>query len=149
MSYQEKSSILSIISTVIIFTLYCFFVVSRLAEGGVELLHNLSYWAKVILVFIPISVVARIAIEIIFVIINAIITQSDKDPSFTDERDTLISLKSGRISSYVIGVGFLISMITLAVELPPFVMFNVIFLSFNLGEIIERVVQLYFYNRGF
>jgi hypothetical protein len=116
--------------------------------GSVNLAEDLRFWGIVILIFVPVSVVARIIIEIVFNIVNTIVTKEEEDPSFSDERDKLIELKATRISYGVVGAGFLLSMVSLVMEMPPFVMLNIVFCSFNVAQIVEDLAQLYFYRRG-
>ncbi len=149
MSYQEKRSILGIFSTILIFSLYALYVYTRYTSGTIELEANLKFWGMAVLVFVPVSVLARIFIEILFSIAHAAVSTNEDDPSFSDERDKLIELKSDRISHIVSGVGFLCAMVSLVLGYSAVVMLNIIFLSFNIGEVCSGAAQFYFYRRGF
>ncbi len=147
MSYHEKKNIVSIISTLVIFGLYSLYVFQKYQAGGQALTNDFNFWASVILVFIPVSIVANIIINIVFVIIYRI-TTNEEEPSFSDERDKLIELKALRNSHWVFVIGFLLSMVLLVIGMPPFVMFIILAVSGLASEMVGNISQLYFYRRG-
>ncbi len=149
MSFQEKNSIVSFFSTVIIYASYCLYVFLKYQEGSINMAGDLFFWGKVILIFIPISIAARILIYILFHIVNTAVTREDEDPSFQDERDKLIDLKATKIAYIVSGLGFLFGMVTLVLRMPAAVMINVIFLFCNIGSMVEEGTKFFFYRRGF
>ena len=71
------------------------------------------------------------------------------EPDITDERDKLIELKSARISLYVFTFGFLLAMISLVMEQPPWVMFTILISAGLLSDTLNELAQFYFYRRGF
>ncbi|HEX2945913.1 MAG TPA: hypothetical protein VHT96_08140 [Clostridia bacterium] len=167
MYYQEKKTIASIISGVLILAAYIAYGVSRYLEIGYDLLNDLKFWATAMLLAIGGGIVVTIIIQIIFHIILAVSnevakelskrsTRSGKDEtceeleinSFEDEMDKLISLKAMRNSFIVVGAGFVAALVSLYMEMPPAVMLNVIFAAFVLGSLFEGFSQLYFYRRG-
>lgn len=150
MSNEEKRSIISIISVSLVYIAYCIFVYSKYRAGVFDPVEDFRYWGTVILVLIPVQIVLNIIITILFSIGHVIATGEPDDPSVKgDERDQLIKLKANTIGYAVSGVGFLLSMISLVIGFPPFVMFNIIFLAFNLAEITGSSMQLFYYRRGF
>lgn len=148
MSYQEKRNIVAIISTVFIVTVYCLYMFAKHQGGSINLTDDLSFWGLAILIFIPLSIVVRIITEIIFNIINTIVTKEEEDPAVADERDKIIELKAMRISYGVVGVGFLLSLVSLVLKMPAPVMLNIVFFSFNIAEIIGCILQISYYRRG-
>jgi hypothetical protein len=66
----------------------------------------------------------------------------------TDERDQLIELKSMRIGFVASSIGFIIGLISLALNYSPVVMMNIVFLSFGIGSLLDGCIQLYLYRRG-
>ena len=73
----------------------------------------------------------------------------EEEPSLSDERDQLIDLRANRISYAVFGVGFIISMVSLAVGMRPLVMFNLIIYALFGASIVGYITQLVLYRRGF
>ncbi|MDQ0114184.1 hypothetical protein [Paenibacillus harenae] len=147
MSYQEKKNIVSLISTVLIFGFYCLYVYERFKDTILEGEALFRFWGAVILILIPITIVAKIIIEIIFIIINRIATR-EVEPSFADELDKLIGLKAMRTSYFVFILGFLLAMGTLVLQMPPATMFIILFLSGFVSEVAGIVSQLYLYRKG-
>lgn len=147
MSYQEKKNIVSLISTLLIFGSYCLYVFQMYQEGSIDSTDSFSFWGSVILILIPVSIVAKIIISIVFNIIYRITTH-EKEPSFSDELDKLIELKATRNSHYVFILGFLLSMGSLVIDMPTSVMFIILIFSGFVSEVVGVITQLYLYRRG-
>jgi hypothetical protein len=164
MSYQEKKTIVSLVAGLLIFVAYCIYVFNKIQSGTVTP-EDLKFWATTMLIFIGIGVVALIVILIVFHILLAISMAvkeemwdgkyDDKKIEKTleldmveDEMDKLIGLKAMRISSTVIGIGFITALVALVLNYSPAVMLNILFFSFGIGSLMEGVTQLYFYRRG-
>ncbi|MBD0384413.1 hypothetical protein [Paenibacillus sedimenti] len=147
MSFQEKRNIVSLITSVLIFSIYSMYVFQKFQEGSFHSSNDFSFWGAFILILIPVSILAKIIIHIVFSIINTIVTK-EKVPLITDELDRLIELKSTRNSHYVFIIGFLLSMIPLVMDQPPYVMFIILISSGLLSEVVGNITQLYLYRRG-
>ncbi|NOU69594.1 hypothetical protein GC096_36865 [Paenibacillus sp. LMG 31461] len=147
MSYQEKKHIVSFISTVLIFGLYCWYVFQKVQNTNMDTMETLRFWAAAILILIPVSVVAKIIIAIVFNIIYRITTK-EIEPSFSDELDKLIDLKATRNSHYVFTIGFLLAMGSLVLDMTPATMFIILIFSGFLSEMAGVFTQLYHYRKG-
>lgn len=147
MSYQEKQNIVNIFSGLIITLVYAIIVYQRHLEGRFDLSQDFRKWGVIFLVFIGVSIVARIIIQIIFHIINAIATREDKTP-LEDERDKLIKLKATRNSYYVFSGGFVLSVVALAIGMPAYGIFIAFVVSGLLAEIMDNGSQIYYYRKG-
>jgi hypothetical protein len=134
---------------------YVFFLGSQKAE-------TLKSLAIVILIFIGISVISQIIIQILFHIVLAIgiskkegesdTNNIDRTISFSmieDEMDKLIGFKSLKINFVCVGVGFLTSLVLLLFGGSATVMIHILYLSFVIGSIASGGVSIYFYERGF
>jgi hypothetical protein len=148
MSYQERRAIASLIGTVLISAFYFIFAFQRYPAGNSYSTDVFHFWGSAILIFIPVSIVAKIVIHIQFNIIYAMAT-NEKEGSFSDERDKLIGLKATRNSLYVFTSGFLLAMGSLIMDMPPSVMFIILISSVIVSELFGDITQLYFYRRGF
>ena len=147
MSYQEKQNIVNIFSGLLITIIYALMVYQRHQQGQFDLTEDFRSWGRIFLVFIGISVVVRIIIQIIFHIINAIATR-EEDVPVEDERDQLIKLKATRNSYYAFTSGFVLSVLGLAVGMPVHWIF-VAFVGFGLiAEILDNGSQIYYYRKG-
>ncbi|MFX3637008.1 MAG: hypothetical protein ACE3L7_30410 [Candidatus Pristimantibacillus sp.] len=147
MSYQEKKNYVSLFCTLFIFGFYCLYVFRNYQEEIFGPTLNFSVWGAIILILIPISIVAKIIITIIFTIINRI-TTNEIEPSFSDELDKLIELKATRNSHYVFVLGFILSMVALVIDRSPSTMFMILLFSGFVSEIVGVGTQLYLYRRG-
>ncbi len=164
MSYQEKRTVVSIITGALIITAYCIYAFGRVNAGAVAA-DDLKFWARTILVFIGIGIAASIIIQIIFHILLSIAIAvkkkiqdencEDKDiersigaEMVEDEMDKLIELKSMRVGFFIAGIGFVTALIYLVMDYSTSVMLNIMFLSFSTGSILEGITQLYFYRKG-
>ena len=147
MSYQERQNIVNMISGLLITAIYAWIIYQKQLEGSIDLTKDFSTWGKVFLIFIGVSIVARIIIMIIFHIINAIATREEDVPA-EDERDKLIKLKSTRNSYYVFTSGFTMSIIALAVGMPVYWLFIVFVITGLISEIVDNSSQIYYYRKG-
>ncbi len=147
MSYQVKQNIVNILSGVLITAFYALIVIQRHQEGQFNLKEDFDAWGVIFLIYIGVSIVARIIIQIVFHIINAIATREEEVP-VTDERDKLISLKATRNSYYVFSSGFVLAVMSLAIGMPVYGIFIAFVATGLLAEIIDNSSQIYYYRKG-
>lgn len=147
MSYQEKKNIVSLMSTVLISTVYFVYVLQRFQDATLDQTETFRYWGSAILILIPVSIAAKIIIHIMFSIINTIATK-EKDPAFSDELDKLIELKATKTSHYVFLLGFVLAMGSLVMDMQPSAMFIILFFSGFAAELAGTATQLYLYRKG-
>jgi hypothetical protein len=147
MTYQEKKSIVSLISAILIFGSYCLYMYPQYPEGGLESADTFRYWGSFVLILTLVSIIAHIIISIIFNIVFRITTR-EKEPTFTDELDKLIELKAFRNSFFVFILGFLLAMGSLISYQPSQVMFIILIFSGFISDVTGSVTKLYHYRRG-
>ncbi|QJD85959.1 hypothetical protein [Cohnella herbarum] len=147
MTYQEKKSIVSIISAILIFVSFSAYKYVRYPEEGLEPTEALRYWGSFVLVLTLVSILAHIVISIVFNIVFRI-TTGEKEPTFADELDKHIELKANRNGFFVFILGFLLAMGALAIEQPVQVMFVTLIVSGFISDITGSVTKLYHYRRG-
>lgn len=147
MTYQEKKSIVSVISSILIFSLYCLYMYPRYPGGGLESIETFRYWGSFVLFLTLFSIIAHIIISIIFNILFRITTK-EKEPSFADELDKLIDLKAHRNSFFVFIIGFLLAMGSLVVYEPSQLMFIILIFAGFISDVTGSVTKLYHYRRG-
>ncbi|USB33187.1 hypothetical protein [Paenibacillus sp. YPG26] len=147
MTYQEKKSILSLISSVLIFVVYCLYRYPLYPEGAPGSQEVLHYWGSFVLVLTLISIAAHIAISIMFNIVFRM-TTGEKEPAFADELDKRIDLLAFRNSFVVFVGGFLLAMGALVIDRPLEVMFIILIASGFLSDVTGSVSRMYHYRRG-
>lgn len=148
MSYQEKRSIVYLISTLLIIGFYCIYVFQVHLEKSMNPVTDFKFWGITILLIVPAMIIVNIVTHIVFNIINILATH-EKRPSISDELDNLIELRANRNAYAVFMMGFLLSMGTLVLEMPPYIMFNVLVASLFTASIVWSLSQFYFYRKGF
>ncbi|WP_088067486.1 hypothetical protein [Gottfriedia luciferensis] len=146
MTYQEKKSIVSIISAIFIFITYCLYMFPQFPNSGVES-EAFRFWGSFVLILTLISIAAHIIISIIFNIFYRITTR-EKEPKFADELDKLIDLKANRNSFFVFIIGFVLAMGSLIIYQPSQVMFIILIISGFISDVVGSVTKLYHYKRG-
>jgi hypothetical protein len=148
MSYQVKENIVNIFSGLFISIIFAWEVYQRHQDGLVDLTSDYKTWGIIFLIFMGVSIVARIIIYIIFHIINAIATREDIEQPVSDEREKLIKLKGTRNSHYVFSITFVAAFVLLAFGMPVYGIFIAFLISGLLSEIVDNLSQIYYQNRG-
>lgn len=68
--------------------------------------------------------------------------------TLSDERDKLIDLKAIQISHWIFVTGFLLSMVTQVVGLPPYAMFFILIAAGFISSIVSEIAKMYYYRKG-
>ena len=147
MTYQEKKSIVSLISAIFIFTSFCLYMYPLYPEGVLDSSETFRYWGFFVLLLTVVSIVAHIVISIIFNILFRI-TTNEKEPAFADELDKLIDLKANRNSFFVFIIGFVIAMGSLIIEQWSQMMFIILIASGFISDVVGSLSKLYYYRKG-
>lgn len=144
---KEKQIITSTISILLILAMYCWYVYQNYVVGNPELINDIKFWGKSFIVMVPIMIGALILINIVFAIVNKIITNEDIS-TVTDEMDRLIDLKALRISHWMHTIGIILAMGSQAMGMQVWVLFVILISSCFIGAISEGASKIYFYRRG-
>ena len=164
MSYQEKRTIVMMITGALVLAAYCIYAFGQVQAGAV-IPGDLKFWARTVLVFIGIGIAATIVLQIIYHILMSIgitvarkiqnqdladeeINKSIQAEMIEDEMDKLIELKSNQIGMMVSGFGFVAALIAVLLGYSAVLLINMVFISFSLGMIIEGFAKLFYYRRG-
>ncbi|HVN56162.1 MAG TPA: hypothetical protein VMT46_17660 [Anaerolineaceae bacterium] len=168
MSYQERRTVVSLITGIAIIAAYCIYAFGRY-QAGLVAEGDLRFWAGAILTFIGIGIVAVIIIQIVFHVLMSIamgvkmgvqmkirdeqvddrqIEKSIQMEFVEDEMDRLIEMKSLWVGFAIAGIGFIAGLVALLLGSSAAVMLNIFFLSIAGGTVLEGVAQLYYYRRG-
>ncbi len=148
MSYHEKNNYVELLSTLVVFGFYFTRMFALFTNGDMAGENANMLLGQNILWLLGISVVVHIVGHIVFATAMTIITK-DHDPSYViDERDKLIELKGMRVGYYVLGGGFVCSMIVLAMGYETVLVFNLIVAAFALGSIGGNITRIALYRLG-
>ena len=147
MSSQERQAIVSLLTTLLLAAIFFVYVLPRYPAGNPYSAEVFRLWGWVVVIFIPVSIVANIAMSIAFSIVYSMATH-EKAASFVDERDKFIELRALRNSVYVFAGGFFLAMGSLALGISPSVMFTVLMCSGYGSGLVGGISQIYLYRKG-
>jgi uncharacterized membrane protein len=147
MSFQEKENYVNIISSLLISSIFAWIIYQRHMAGQFDLTTDFSKWGVVFLIFIGVSIAARIIIYILFYIGNTI-AMKEEEKAIEDERVKLIKLKSSRNSYHAFSGTFVIAFILLAVGMPVWGIFVAFVVSGVLSELVDNFSQIYYNRKG-
>ena len=162
MSYQEKKSIVSVVTGALMLIAYCIYAFGK---AGMANIDNLKFWAVTMLIFIGIGVVSMIVIQIIFHIILSIsiavkkklndesiedreIERAIESDMVEDEMGKLIELKANKFGYTFVSLGIVAGIVSIALGAAPYVMMNIVFLACMVGSLVEGVVEIRYYRKG-
>jgi len=152
MSYQEKRSLLYMVSSLVTMVIYGLVVYNGYKNGSYDTSNLLQFYGRVILIYLPITIVVRIVVTILYTIANAISTEikgeEQEDINLSDERDKLIELKAMRVSLIVFMVGFIVGLFFLAFGFSAHYFFLTLILIGTLSEIGETGLTVLYYRKG-
>lgn len=153
MTYNEKMSLTNIISSILITTIYAIIVYQKYLNGSFDNSDIFKLWAIIILIFIPISIVARIIIMIIFHILEAAVQAAqgkdiEDEMDIVDERDKFIQMKASTISIYIFSLGFILALATQLFDVSNHVFFIVLVIAALITDIVSESLMIIYYRRG-
>ena len=157
MSYNSKKTISSIIAGATMMAAYAIYALSERSPAP----DDIKSWAIAMLIFIGISVVAVIAVHILFHIMLSIgiaVKERAQDEKLVermiasaqveDERDKLVAMRSARIGYGISGAGFVAALVALALGVQVVAALHIPFAAFAIGSLVEGIVSVYYYEIG-
>lgn len=141
MSFEEKSTWVSLAIILLVFTGYFVQVFEGISTGSLDK-------ADVTGLFFG-AVITVVVLEVALHIVTAIFNVKDADQSM-DERDRLYAVKAGNISGWVLGIGVLtIAAHTFIQDLNPLLVANLLLFMVFVSQIASYALKLFYYRRGF
>ena len=147
MSAHERQAIVSMLTTVLLAVFFVGYLLPRYPAGNPYAPEVFHFWGLAFVILVPVSIVANIAVSIVFSIVHAMATR-EKTSSFADERDKFIELRALRNALFAFTAGFSLAMGSLAIGMPPSVMFIVLMCSGYGSGLVGNISQLYLYRQG-
>lgn len=149
-SLQEWKTLVSLVVSTVVYIGYGLIAWNRFQAETLDARGVLLFGSRAILILIGLYILFTILGYIALAIATVILTgEEDEAMDMEDERDKRFELLSTRNSSAVFGIGFLLSMIALAIGQPPEAFFVIMYLAMLIGAVVGDVTKLRLYRRGY
>jgi len=147
MSYHERQAIVSLITTLLLALFFVVLVLPKYPAGNPYSAQVFHFWGLAAVILVPVSIVVTITMSILFNLTYTMATR-EHAPSFADERDKFIALRSLRNARNVFAVGFFLAMGALALGLFPSVMFILLLIAGYGSGLVANISEIYLYRKG-
>jgi len=147
MSAHERQAIVSLITTLLLAAFFVGYLLPRYPAGNPYAPEVFHFWGLAFVILVPVSIIANIAVSIVFSIAYAMATREEAS-SLADERDKFIELRALRNALYTFTAGFSLAMGSLAIGKPPSVMFIILMGSGYGSGLVVNISQLLLYRQG-
>jgi len=150
MSFEEKTTWVSSVVTVLVLAVYSCFILGQLGTVPVTLIAYQWPMILTIAAIIGMTIVGTILMSIAAAVSSGI-TGNDlvKEIDRTDERDRQINLRGEQIGFYVSSIGALGVIALAMLRYDQFWIANALYLTFMVGGLVSLVAKLIAYRRGF
>ena len=146
MPSEQRNTIVNLITSLVVNAYFFWRIKGMFADGTSTAPDGLQIWAQTVLWVVPVSIGATIVLTILASILHGIFTGETKGIFVKDERDRQFELWGLGATMALAVAGFLGSMTLLAFGYSPFIAFNVIYLSFALGDLAGSALKLACYR---
>lgn len=148
MTTQIKRSIIFLAGNIAVSALYLAVFASRIAQDPLWNPDNPVWWARAILIYVPVQIIFRILSMIVLAAHNAA-TGEPEAVDREDELDKSIDLKSTSLTSGIFMVFFLAAVATQALVLPIHWLFSILGIGMIISGLIGDAASLMHYRRGY
>ena len=135
-SSEERSASIQLTALLIAMGGY-FVVASQMAAADITALPA----------YVPLFIVA-VVVQVVLLIVGHVLSAIGGDGNESDERDRLIAWRAEARSSWVVGVGVLLGITGLVLEVETVLVAHLLLLSMFASELLKNVLQLLDYRRG-
>ena len=148
MNSEERNVWVALVSSLIVNAYFANRIWGMFQDGTATAPDGLQVWARTILWVIPAAIIATIALAVFAAILQAMLTGDERVIFLKDERDRQFELWGLGATMLFMVFGFFGSMICLALGTSAFVAFNLVYLTFFLGDLAGNLVKLGLYRCG-
>ena len=143
-SHQERASIVSIATNLLMNGYVIFSHLDLSGAGALDGADATEVWAKMVLWVIPIAIGLTIALNVLF----ALAVKERISGAPVDERDRVFRLRGLTATTIVIGLGFIASLGGLALGWAPLHGIMAFYVSATLSDLVGNVVRVVSYRLG-
>jgi len=147
MSIQEKKAVFNLITTIVFMGGYIFYTFGIHGDESLPRINEIQFWGEFMLVMMGVTIVLKIAAHILFSIVMTS-RHKDEDLEFMDDYDKQIEMRSDRNSNYIFIIGFISSMIPIAMGKPVYYMFITLLAGGFISGIVSDLFKLRYYKKG-
>ncbi len=147
MTTQQKRPIVFMIIDIITFVTYYIFITS-IYEKQIISTGELPFWGASILILVPILIISRIVLYVIYSIISTSINRKKEEKFLIDEFGKIIKLKASRNFSNTFMIGFMLIMGLLISGISINTMFKLLYFSILAAFIVHNLSEFYYTRRG-
>lgn len=148
MSHQERKALFNLLTYFVVFAIYANYVYTHYWDPTMSTDELLVFWAKALLVTIPLQIISHIVIHILLNIGRGMANGGKLVEDKEDEFDKIIDLKASRVSMFFFAIGFMVALGFLAYGEGINHFFISILLAGVLAEILEAISRVVMYRRG-
>ena len=149
MTYQDRNTVISMIVNISMVTYVIYRLISMQSEGLFDGPDAVNVWARVVIWLIPISIAITIVGTILFNIVYAIVTGTERPSFVVDERDRHFERRGSFAIIAGAGIGFIGCVVALALDYSALVGFNIIYFGMAAGALGSDLVRFASYRRGY
>ncbi|MCM4173803.1 hypothetical protein DHD32_20215 [Arenibacter sp. TNZ] len=147
MTTQEKRPIAFLIIDIITFFSY-YAILLNVYSDKVISMGELPFWGASIVLLIPIMILARIILYVLYSILNSAFTRKKEEKFLTDEFGELIKLRATKNFSNTFMLGFVITMGLLVLGISISTMFKLLYFSVLAAFIVQNISEFYYTRKG-
>lgn len=148
MSQTERTTIVGIIANLIINAYVTWRLIEMYGNGAFDGPDATQVWARMILWCIAGGITLTIVLTILASIAAGIAAGEDGPDTIVDERDRLYEIRGNSATMAFAAIGFIASIIVLAIGWAPLTVFVMIYYSFALGSLAGDLVKVASYRAG-
>ncbi len=147
MTTQEKRPLVFMTIDIITFSIYTIMLL-KFSPEHIRTFEEIPFWSTSILILIPTMILFRVTFYIIYSVFNTMLTKEREMKFLMDEFGELIRLKATRNFSTTFTIGFVATMVLLAIGASISIMFKMFFLSIFIAFIIQNISEFYYAKKG-
>jgi hypothetical protein len=147
MTIQEKRPLVFLTIDILSFSIY-FGILLKACKEYTNSMGELSFWSTSILILIPLMIVSRIILYVLYSIFYTARTKEKEEKFLIDELGEIIKLKATRNFSTTFMLGFVATMILLSIGASIPSMFKMFFFSIFSAFIVQNISEYYYTKKG-
>lgn len=147
MTTQEKRPLVFLTIDILTFSIY-FYILLNICKEYSSSIGELSFWSTSILILIPLMILSRIILYVLYSILNTVTTKNKEEKFLVDELGEIIKLKATRNFSLAFMLGFVATMLLLSMGASIPSMFKMFLISIFSAFIVQNISEYYYTKKG-